>query len=206
MLMLVGEIDFGVLSHSKALICVVLVVPHIWPKSNILLVSKVSWQNFHQRRKNILSLDKCCWLNTSYLQHTSCRSEHIDRINELNSVLLTSAPVDGKKKTLELVVLHSSFDLLKKYAKTLTFKEVLSYSWRPINQSKSVFVWTCNVSFIISSGMLWKIDTNTLRLKHWLKSLWPQGYQHIRTWDVIMIFCLKRRGTHICALISRLSS
>lgn len=61
-------------------------------------------------------------------------------INELNSVLLTSAPVDGKKKTIELVVLHSSFDLLKKYATTLTYEEVLSYSWRPINQSKSVFV------------------------------------------------------------------
>lgn len=107
---------------------------------------------------------------------------------------------------LQLMVLHSSFDLLKKYAKTLTFEEVLSYSWGPINQSKSVFVWTCNVSFIISSGMLWKIDTNTLRLKHWLKSLWPQGYQHIRIWDAITNFCLRRRGTHICALIPRLSS
>jgi len=46
----------------------------------------------------------------------------------------------GEKDTLEVFFLHSSFDLLKKYAKTLTFKEVLSYSWGTINQSKSVFV------------------------------------------------------------------
>lgn len=134
--------------------------------------------------------------SVGYIHHacyTSCRSEHIDK---WHTVSVTSAPVCVKKNTLELVFLHSSFDLLKKYAKTLTFKKVLSYSWGPINQSKSVSVWTCNVSFIISSSMLWKI--NTLRLKHWLKSLWPQVYQHIWIRDVIMNFCLRRRGTHTC--------
>lgn len=118
-------------------------------------------------------------------------------INELNSVLLTSAPVDGKKKTIELVVLHSSFDLLKKYAKTLTYEEVLSYSWRPINQSKSVFVWTCNVSFIISSGMLWKIYTNTLRFNlHWLESSRLSAY--LDTGCDYEFLSEKERNTHTC--------
>lgn len=87
-------------------------------------------------------------------------------INEVNFVCVWPLLLLMGRKTLELVILHSSFDLLKKYAKTLTFQEVLSYSWGPINQSKSVLIQT--VSFIVSSGMLWKIGTNSLRLKHWL--------------------------------------
>lgn len=68
--MLFGEIDFGVLAHHVtladfgvlALICVVLVVQD--PKVISYWLVKYHGKIFTKEEKNILSLDKCCRLNT----------------------------------------------------------------------------------------------------------------------------------------------